>query len=150
MYNFSQPFYYLLLFRKQLTQHRIVLDSFQLLDNNLARLGFDSFIVLLHDLFHTIGSVLVREVGDKRYLLVFGRFGFDFGAVHDDFGMENLLVDPFVEIIRHGSDEHALRERRNLRLRNETVHLCRYGGGGIVAVDGHRLPLLQNLSEAFG
>lgn len=150
MYNFSQPFYYLLLFRKQLTQHRIVLDSFQLLGDDLARFSLDTFVVFLHDLFHAVDSVLVRKVGDERYLPIFGRFGFDFGAVYDNLGMENLLVDPLVEIIRYGSDEHALRECRNLRLRYEAVHLCRYGGGGIVAVDGHRLPLLQNLSEAFG
>ncbi len=64
--------------------------------------------------------------------------------------MENLLVDAFVEVVCHGSDEHALRERRDFRLWYEAVHLRRYGGGGVVAVDGHRLPLLQDLSEAFG
>ena len=149
MYNFSQPFYYLLLFRKQLTQHGIVLDSFQLLGYDLARFGLDTFVVLLYNLFHAVVAVLVRKVGDERDLPIFGRFGFDFGAVYDNLGMENLLVDPFVEIIRHGSDEHALRKRRDLRLRYEAVHLRRYGSGGVVAVDGHRLPLLQDLSEAF-
>lgn len=122
------PFHFLIILRKQLTQHRIVLDSFQLLGDNLARFGLDTFVVFLHDLFHAVVAVLVRKVSDERYLPIFGRFGLDFGAVYDDLGMENLLVDALVEVVRHGSHEHALRERRNLRLRNETVHLRRYGG----------------------
>ena len=64
--------------------------------------------------------------------------------------MKNLLVDPLVEVIGHGSDEHALRKRRNLRLRNEAVHLRGYGGGLVVAVDGDALPFLQDFPEALG
>ena len=35
--------------------------------------------------------------------------------VHDNLAVENLLLDTFVEIVRHSPDEHSLRERRDLR-----------------------------------
>lgn len=71
-------------------------------------------------------------------------------GVHDDFAVENLLLDPLVERIGYGADEHPLRQRGNLRGRDERIHLRIDGCGLVVAVDGYALPPLQDLSETFG
>ena len=64
--------------------------------------------------------------------------------------MENLLLDALVEVVGYRPHEHALREVGNLACRNKAVHLGVDGDGSLVPVDGHVLPFLQDLSEAFG
>lgn len=92
---------HLVLFRQELAKHRVVLDTFQLLGDDAAGLCLDTFVVFLHDLFHVIRPILIREVGNLWYLLVPGRFRFHFFVVHDNLAVENLLLDTFVEIVRH-------------------------------------------------
>lgn len=53
--------------------------------------------------------------------------------VDDDLGMEDLLFDAFVEVVRHGTHEHALREVGDLRGGNQAVEL-HIGRGGEVVV----------------
>ena len=100
-------------------------------------------------MFHVIRPVLVREIGNLWYLLVPGRFRFHFFVVHDNLAVENLLLDTFVEIVRHGPDEHSLRERRDLRGRDQAVQLRGYGCRFVAAAQRHALPLLQYLTEPF-
>ena len=64
--------------------------------------------------------------------------------------MENLLVDTLVEVVGDSSDKHALCEVGDFGSRDKAIELCGDGGSLVVAVDGHRLSLPKNLSEAFG
>ena len=69
------------MFRQELAKHRVVLDTFQFLGDDAAGLCLDTFVVFLHDLFHVIRPVLVREVGNLWYLLVPGRFMESYGSL---------------------------------------------------------------------
>uniref|UniRef100_A0AB33JMI5 Uncharacterized protein n=1 Tax=Prevotella sp. GTC17262 TaxID=3236797 RepID=A0AB33JMI5_9BACT len=41
-------------------------------------------------------------------------FSRNFGRIHYNFSMENLLVDTFIKVVGHSTDKHTLREIRNL------------------------------------
>lgn len=131
-------------------QRRIVLYALQFVSDNLFHVRLNPVVVLLYHLFHTILSILVREIGNDWYRLVGFLFPPYLLGVHDNLAMENLLLDPLVERIGYGADEHTLRQRGNLRGRNERIHLRIDRCGLIVAVDRDALPPLQDLSEAFG
>lgn len=131
-------------------QRRIALDAFQLVSDNLFHVGFDPIVVFLYHLFHAVVALLVREIGNDGNLLVGFLLLLDLFGVHDDFTVENLLFDPFIERIGHGADEHSLRQRGDFRGRDERIHLRIDGCGFVVAVDRDALPSLQDLSEAFG
>ena len=133
--------------RQQLAQHGVFAQAVEFLIDDLRGFGLDAVVVLLDRFLHAIRAVLVREIGDYGYLLVAGRLGLDLRAVHDDFGVEYLLLDRLLEAVGHGPDEHPLRERRDFRGRDQAVHLRRYGGRFVVAAQGHALPLLQHLAE---
>lgn len=64
--------------------------------------------------------------------------------------MENLLFYPFIEVVRHSTHEHTLREVGYFAGRYQTVHLGAYRGGLLPLVDCHALPFLQHLSETLG
>ena len=64
--------------------------------------------------------------------------------------MENLLLDSLIEVVGDGSNKHALCEVRDFGSRDKTIELCGDGSGLVVAVDGHRLSLLEDFPEAFG
>lgn len=81
---------------------------------------------------------------------LYSAFFFHGVVVHDDPGMENLLLDLLSEVVAHSPDEHALRERRDFRRRNKTVELGVYRRRGIAAVDAHGQSFLHDLSESFG
>ena len=131
-------------------QCRIVLDAFQLVGDNLFHVGLNPVVVLLNLLLHAVVALFVGEVGNNGDFLVGFLLLFYFFSVHDNLAMENLLLDPLVERIGYGADEHTLRQGGNLRGRDERIHLRIDGGGLVVAVDRDALPLLQDLSEAFG
>ena len=131
-------------------QRRIVLDAFQLVGDNPFHVGLDPIVVLLNLLFHAVVALLVREIGNDGYGFVGFLFPLHLFGVHDDFAVENLLLDPLVERIGYGADEHPLRQRGNLRGRDERIHLRIDGCGLVVAVDGYALPPLQDLSETLG
>ena len=64
--------------------------------------------------------------------------------------MEDFLLDTLVEVVGDGSDKHALCEVGDFGSRDKTIKLLGDGGRLVVAVDGHRLSLLEHFSEAFG
>ena len=64
--------------------------------------------------------------------------------------MEDFLLDTLVEVVGDGSDKHTLCEVGDLAGRYQTVKLRGDRSGLVVAVDGHRLSLLEDFSEAFG
>ena len=64
--------------------------------------------------------------------------------------MEDLLLDAFVEVVGDGSDKHTLCEIADFRCWDKAIKLGRDRGRLVVAVDGHRLSLLEDFPEAFG
>ena len=64
--------------------------------------------------------------------------------------MENLLLYPFIEIVRHCTHEHTLCEVGYFAGGYQTVHLGAYRGRFLPLVDCHALPFLQHLSETLG
>ena len=64
--------------------------------------------------------------------------------------MEDFLLDTLVEVVGDGSNKHALREVGDFRSRDKAIELRGDGGRFVVAVDGHRLTLLEDFSETFG
>ena len=64
--------------------------------------------------------------------------------------MENLLLYPFIEVVRHRTHEHTLREVGYFTGGYQAVHLGAYRGGLLPLVDCHALPFLQHLSETLG
>lgn len=131
-------------------QLRVCLDALNFVGDNLPDLVLDAVVVGINLLLHGVVAVLVGEVDDLRYLHVAGGLPSDLLVIHDNLGMENLLLDAFVEVVGDRTDEHTLREVGNLACRNEAVHLGVDGNGGLVPVDGHVLPFLQDLAETLG
>ena len=131
-------------------QLRISLDALNFVGDNLPDLVLDAVVVGVDLLLHGVVAVLVGEVDDLRNLHVAGGLPSDLLVIHDNLGMENLLLDTLVEVVGYRPDEHALCEVGNLARRNEAVHLGVDGDGGLVPVDGHVLPFLQNLAETLG
>ena len=106
----------------------VAINSGQFVADNLFHVILDDDIVLLHHFVHDIIAILICEVGDDGdWLVGFGFFG-NLGIIDYDFGMEDFLVDTFVEVVRDGTDKHALCECGNLAGRNKTVHLRVDGG----------------------
>ena len=64
--------------------------------------------------------------------------------------MEDILLDTLVEVVGDGSDKHSLCEVGDFGSRDKAIELCGDGGRLVVSVDGHRLTLLKDFSEAFG
>ena len=60
------------------------------------------------------------------------------------------MVDAFVKVVGHCTHKHTLCEVGNFGSRDKAIELGGDGGRLVVAVDGHRLSLLEGLSEAFG
>ena len=64
--------------------------------------------------------------------------------------VENFLLNTFVKVVGYCTNKHSLCEVTDFGCWNEAVHLCGNRGGLVIAVNGHRLPLLENLSKPFG
>ena len=64
--------------------------------------------------------------------------------------MEDFLLDVLVEVVGDSSDKHALSEVGDFGSWNKTIELRGDRSGLVVAIDGHRLALLKDFSEAFG
>lgn len=98
----------------------------------------------------TVGAIFVKELRDDGDGLVSLGLGSNFSNIDDDLSVEDLLLDALVEVVGDGSDEHALCEVGNLAGRYKTIELCGDGGRLVIPIDGHRLSLLEDFSEAFG
>ena len=100
-------------------QLRVCFDAPDLVGDNLPDLALDAVVVGVDLLLHGVVAVLVGEVDDLRYLHVAGGLPPDLLVIHDNLGMENLLLDTLVEIVGYRPDEHTLCEVGNLACRNE-------------------------------
>ena len=87
---------------------RIILFSLQFIGDNLFHFDFDAVVVLLNHLLHSVYAVLIYKVGDNRDFpvsLCFSRYAL---VIYHDLTVENLLLYPFIEVIRYRSDKHTL------------------------------------------
>ena len=89
-------------------QLRVCLDTLNFVGYNLPDLVLDAVVVGVDLLLHGVVAVLVGEVDDLRYLHVAGGLPPDLLVIHDNLGMENLLLDALVEIVRYRPDKHSL------------------------------------------
>ena len=106
-------------------------------------------VVAVNLLLHDIVSVRVPElVDDRNFPVGFHLFRY-LCAVHDDAGMENLLVYLFPEIVCHAANECTLRKIGYLGSGYQGIKLRVDGSRSVLTVDGYGLPLLENLAEPF-
>lgn len=134
----------------QVREFGISLDALDFVGDNLFDLVLDAVVVRINLLLHGVVALLVGEVDNLRYLHIAGSFPLDLLVIHDNLGMEDLLLDALVEVVGDGSDKHSLRQVADFGCRNKAIHLGIDGNGCLVSVDGHVLPLLQDLAETFG
>ena len=135
---------------QQMFQIFVISDAFQLFLNNLFHLLLDAPVIRLHCFLHAVFAILVREVGNDGYRLVGFLLALHLLGIPHNLTVEKLLLDTLVEVVGHRTDKHSLRQAGNLAGRDKRVHLRVDGGRNVLPVDGNGLPLLQNLSEAFG
>lgn len=134
---------------QQMFQIFVISDAFQLFLNNLFHLLLDAPVIRLHRFLHAVVAVLIREVGNDGYFFIGFLLTLHLLGIHDNLAMENLLLDALVEIVRHRTDKHSLRQAGNLARRDKRIHLRVDGGGNVLPVDGNGLPFLQHLSKPF-
>lgn len=99
-------------------------------------------IVGFDGLAETIGAIFVKELRDDGDGLVSLGISSNFGDIDDNLSLEDFLLNAFVKVVRHRSDEHSLYEVGDLAGWYQAIELCGDQGGLIVAVDGYRLSLL--------
>lgn len=137
------------LFLYQVLQILVTSDALQFILDNLLDIFLDLVVVVLNSLLHAVVAIGILEIVNDRDRLVMAFLPLYLVGVNDNLGMEDLLLDTLVEVVGYRPDEHTLREVGNLACRNEAVHLGVDGDGGLVPVDGHVLPFLQDLAETF-
>lgn len=146
---YSEQYITRLFLLQQIFQFVVVAYAFDLSSNNLLDIGFDTDIIRLDDLIHTIRAVLIderRKFGDRD---IGGRFSRYTPGIEVDAGMEYLLLDRLVDIVGHSSDEHTLREVGDLGCRDQIVKLRIGRGRHVVVRAGYRFPLLDDLPETL-
>lgn len=100
--------------------------------------------------FEIIGAIFVCDLCYDGNGLIGFHFCRDFGGVYNYLSVENLLVYTLVKVVGDGFDKHALCEVGDFGSSDKAIELRGDGSRLVVSVDGHRLTLLENLSEAFG
>ena len=130
-------------------QRRVFGDAPQFPFYDLRDVLLDLRIIASGDLLHTIHAVGIAERGYFRDRNVGGRFSGELLPVDDDLGVEDLLLDAFVEVVRHGSHEHALREVGDFRGGNQAVELCIGRGGEVIVAQRVGGPQLHDPAEAL-
>ena len=116
-------------------QRRVFGDASEFPFYDLRDVLLDLRIIASDDLLHTIHAVGIAERGYFRDRNVGGRFSGELLPVDDDLGVEELLLDAFVEIVRHGTHEHAL--------------LCIGRGGEVIVAQRVGGPQLHDPAEAL-
>ena len=109
----------------------------------LTIVGFDG-------LFEIVGAIFVCELCDDGNGLIGFHLCRNLGGIHHNLSVEDFLLDAFVEVVGDGSDKHALCVVGDFGSRDKAIELRGDGSGLVVAVDGHRLTLLEAFSETFG
>ena len=111
---------------------------------------FNPLVIGFDSLFEIVGAIFVCEVSDDGNGLVSLHLLGNFGGIHHNLSVEDFLLDTFIEVVGDGSNKHVLYEVGDFGRRDKAIELRGDGGRLVVAVDGHGLTLLKDLSEAFG
>ena len=106
-------------------------------------IGFDS-------LTEIIEAIFIYELCDDGNGLIGFHLCRNLSGIHHNLCVEDFLLDALIEVVGDGSDKHALCEVGDFGSRDKAIELRGDGGRLVVAVDGHRLTLLEDFSEAFG
>ena len=106
-------------------------------------------VVAFDNLFEIVGANCVSERIDFRDELVGLHLRRNLCRIHNNLSVEDLLFDTFVEVVGYRTYEHTLCEVGNLACRDKAIHLCGDRGRFVITVNGHGLPLLQDLTKAF-
>ena len=114
-------------------QHRGFGDASEFPFYDLRDILLDLRIIASDDLLHTIHAVGIAERGYFR----------------DRNVRRRLSGDAFVEVVRHSTHEHALREVGDLRGGNQTVELHIGRGGEVVVAQRVGGPQLHDPAEAL-
>ena len=97
---------------EKMAQRGISRNALFLLFHNLNNLPLDAVVVCLYRRLHTFPFRRgVFEISDYRQRVIGFCFRRNTLVVNNNLGMENLLVYPFIKVIRHRSDKYALRQR---------------------------------------
>ena len=115
----------------------ITSDALQLILDNLLDILLDLIVVVLYGLLHAVVAVCIQEAVDDGEFLITVFLSFHLFGVHDNLGMEYLLLNALVEVVGNRAYEHALCQTANLARRNKAVHLGVDRGGDILTVDGN-------------
>ena len=105
-------------------EFRVIFNAFHFHVDDCLGIRLDPVIVPPDLLRHDVVSLPVPEFIDDGYFSVILLFPADFFVVHDDFGVEYLLLDRLVDIVGHSSDEHTLREVGDLGCRDQSRVAC--------------------------
>ena len=133
----------------RVSQFRIIFYACYLILYYLQHVRLYLRVVAVNLLLHDVVSVCVPELVDDRNFLVGFHLFRHFRAVHDDAGMENLLLYLFPEIVCHAANECTLRKIGYLGSGYQGIKLRVDGSRSVLTVDGYGLPLLENLAEPF-
>ena len=128
----------------------IILNPFNLRIHKAQHLLFNPLVIGFDSLFEIVGAIFVCELCDDGNGLVSLHLRGNLGGIHHNLCVEDFLLDTLVEVVGHCTHEHSLCEVRDFGSRDKTIELCGDGGRLVVSVDGHRLTLLKDFSEAFG
>ena len=129
---------------------RVILDTLHLAGNKGKDFLFHTLIVGFDSLTEIIGAIFFCELRDDRNGLIRLHLRGNLGGIHHNLCVEDFLLNALVEVVGDGSDKHALCEVGDFGSRDKAIELGGDGGRLVVAVDGHRLSLLKDFSEAFG
>lgn len=128
----------------------IVGDTPQLVLDNLLDVLLDLVVVVLNSLLHAVVAIGILEVVDDGDRLIMAFLSLYLVGIHDNLGMEDLLLYALGEVVGNGAYKHTLGESANLARRDETVHLGIDGCRDILTIDGNRLELLEHFSKTLG
>jgi hypothetical protein len=76
-------------------------NASQFVGHNLFYIGFDLVIIMVYDLLHHVVTFVVRKLGNNGDFPVSLYFAGDHFVIDHNFGVENLLFYPFIEVVRN-------------------------------------------------
>ena len=89
-------------------QFGVIHDPFHLVVDDGLGIRLDLVVIALNLFKHDVIPLFILEGVDNRYSLVCLFFGTHSGMVHNNFRMENLLVNFLTEVVRYGTYKGTL------------------------------------------
>ena len=134
----------------QVLQVLVTCDAFQFILDNLFDVLLYLIVVVLNSLLHAVVAIGILEIVNDRDRLIMAFLPLHLVGIHDNLGVEDLLLYALGEVVGNRSNKQTLGESANLAWRNETVHLGIDGCRDILTVDRNGLALLEHLAKTLG